>query len=231
MNCRAAVLVIGSLMWDLKQGREDWRRQHLSVELAKDVRAPILYGKLSRKRNNTYTMVLAPREQAVRWASGTAKLVPFKRDCPDFEGVIDEARGLWRAETGDPKAEGIGNRSWGTIGLLERRPNPANQKRWVDAVEVPKGKPIAVSPDGVLDMVWPVGLEDLDAILVAVNVIDVLEPDPAAVASAWAMNGHENYFYENRRCGIKTAQDDDISRELLLVCRRTIGKDGAVGYA
>ena len=65
---RIGVLIIGSLYWDEKEHRETWRRDRL-VDLgdATRVHVPIRYGRLSRKRGCTYTMVFSRQLDDRSW--------------------------------------------------------------------------------------------------------------------------------------------------------------------
>ena len=95
------VLIIGSLYWDNKEHRKEWRRERL-VDLDKKeyVHAPIRYGRLSRKRGCTYTMVFSrqlddpntPRKDC------RAIVVPCRTPVNGLEDLVDEARRLWRGE-------------------------------------------------------------------------------------------------------------------------------------
>ena len=57
------VLIIGSLYWD-NSIREKWRQERLDLERQLCVRAPVRYGRQSKNRGFSYTMVLSagPRE-------------------------------------------------------------------------------------------------------------------------------------------------------------------------
>ena len=65
MEIKCAVLIIGSLFWDLHQGdqddlRKNWRRDRLSMKDKLHVKVPIRYGRLSEKNNEKqYTMVFS----------------------------------------------------------------------------------------------------------------------------------------------------------------------------
>ena len=53
---KGAVLIIGSLLWDKKEHRIDWRKNRLLVNEKIHVFAPICYGRKSGENKN-YTMV------------------------------------------------------------------------------------------------------------------------------------------------------------------------------
>lgn len=127
---RVGVLIIGSLYWDDKKTRKDWRRERL-VDLGekKHVRAPIRYGRLSRSRGCSYTMVLSKQldSPSMRDKCGCAIVVPCKTPVNGVEDLITEAQHPWHAEGG--KADSI-SAAWGCVALLEdpERPMPDDRR-------------------------------------------------------------------------------------------------------
>ena len=53
------VLIIGSLYWDRACHRTNWRRDRLDQCRGRHVRAPIRYGRRSKTRGCSYTMVFS----------------------------------------------------------------------------------------------------------------------------------------------------------------------------
>ena len=206
---RAGILIIGSLLWD-DQGREQWRKSRLDVDQKVFVQAPIRYGRLSQ--GNTFTMTFAPDD-----SMGQAVLVPCKVPIGDMASLVTEAEALWQAEDHNASPHQIG-KSWGCVGALFRPGNQLEDLRRDWAAHFSKAvlKPFSpVEMNGVLCVAWPDGTPaSVDVILATAN-----EPAPAAhsldeIADAWVDRGHEDYFFQNVRHGIRTPQDGLIWRRI-----------------
>src|SRR5205809_2973005 len=87
----AGILVIGSLFWDTS--RQGWRDERLHMAASEAVTAPIRYGRRSRNRGNTYTMVFSRSAQP-----GQAIVVPCRNIVRSAVDLIAEAEQLWAAE-------------------------------------------------------------------------------------------------------------------------------------
>src|SRR5947209_5827452 len=107
---RAAVLIIGSLLWD-NSDRAAWRKASLDVDRRLNVKASIRYGRRSKGRGGTFTMTLDTKAP-----SGTAVLVPCVSPIETIEHLVAEAEALWRAEQSTEGANSIGA-AWGCVGL------------------------------------------------------------------------------------------------------------------
>lgn len=216
---RAGILIIGSLLWDNGNGRDQWRKSHLCVNLLQCVRVPIRYGRCSQfTRGNTYTMTFAPDD-----AMGRGVLVPCKSPMSNTDALICEAEALWQAESTNAKKGDI-SVNWGCVGALFRPQGTLGDWRqeWRDYF---RGKqPSVVSPvskDGLLCIPWPVKVSngnevDVDVILATATKAECKIPTPEQVADAWIdkNNGHESYFFENVRCCIRTPDDGSIWRRI-----------------
>ena len=77
MTYRIGIMMIGSLYWDKDRTRVNWRKNRLSKEEF-DVFAPIRYGRLSKKRGSTYTMVFSKLCARKNYGFGSAKVVTCK---------------------------------------------------------------------------------------------------------------------------------------------------------
>src|SRR5262245_53888890 len=133
---KGGVLIIGSLYWDIDQGkhlnvRENWRTNHLQFNNRIHVKAPIRYGRTSGKEEKkVYTMVFSHSTEAEEhW--GTAYVVPFKLDISDFEGLYEQAKYLSEAEGANDtnmvkRSEGT---IWCVIGVLFNPKFDAGQKQ------------------------------------------------------------------------------------------------------
>ena len=224
------VLIIGSLYWD-NSIREKWRQERLDLERQLCVRAPVRYGRQSKKRGFSYTMVLSA---GLREADlGTAIVVPFKS-----RNLFEEAKSLWEAEGG---SGGDVSASWGCVGLLinpdtglppERRGRWS--ERWSKFVDGRPGygllahagdEPGAVDSAGFLAIHWPRLVDDsplmLDALLATATAPTLVHgtryPSTSEVAKAWdTPKGRKSirYFRNNLKNGIETFQDECIEEHL-----------------
>lgn len=181
MHC--AILIIGSLLWDSKTtGRAEWRASRLDVGACVPVRAPIHYGRKSRLRGNTYTMVFRRGEPA-----GQAVLAPCKRHIETITELIAEAQALWQAEAPNTETTAISS-NWGCVGALFR-PNAAHQEiaaGWTAHFQKAKAQCVSVvNESGLFDIGWPYmpdGLPaDFDVILATANKPQVCAPDDSDI--------------------------------------------------
>ena len=237
---RIGVLIIGSLYWDDKEHRKEWRRDRLDPDNKKHVRAPIRYGRLSRSRGCTYAMVFSKQLDT----PGTlhrcrAIVVPCKALVNSVDDVVTEAQHLWQAEQAERGKERRISAKWGCVALLEhpKRPMPDNmragwtkyvqRKQRYGALNSARGEPSVVDEEGFLTISWPRTEDDSD---LAVDVLLATATDPTLIrgdypsaqeiAAAW--NAHEGedykcyvqYFNKNREHRIRTFQDDDIKKFL-----------------
>jgi hypothetical protein len=117
INLKIGVLIIGSLDWESKDYGDDfseelgrhgrtlcprrveWRNSRLMGDVGSEFRVnvPIRYGRLSRSRDDTYTMVFSP---AYKDRLGTAKVIRCKQDVISITNLTKEAEELWKAESG-----------------------------------------------------------------------------------------------------------------------------------
>lgn len=120
---KGAVLIIGSLLWDKKKHRIEWRKNRLLINKKIHVFAPICYGRESGiKENKNYTMVLSSNLEKNK-KFGTAFLIPFKeQSIKTFEDILNEARKLSSAENSNENGDNKlckGNKvKWCTIGII-----------------------------------------------------------------------------------------------------------------
>ena len=229
------MLIIGSLLWDDKEPRPEWRGTRLvALDNRTRVRAPIRYGRLSRLRGCTYTMVFSKKLDDM--PGGWAFVVPCKARVNSVDDLVTEARHLWRAEGGEKERISAG---WGCVAFLEnpQRPIPGLRAGWTKhvqqepdygALNSATGEAPVVDDGGFLTISWPTtdGDSDLggfDALLATATDPTLVRGDyPAAqeIAAAWnAHNGDDyeryvRYFRQNKRCEIETFQDGEIEKAL-----------------
>ena len=231
MPLSVGVLIIGSLLWDSKNGRPTWRNTRLDMATAKEVTAPIRYGRRSRSRGNTYTMVFSRLCQV-----GHAKLVHCSHEISAIQDLTAEAEFLWKAEQPDAKADRIAA-NWGCVALMC---NPGRDipehllSGWAERVgrepdygnisQTPE-EGVLVSSGGLLQIGWPGIVDggapaDVDLLLVTANDPEITTanptyPSPTAIAVAWNRVGDcVQYFWRNTDNGICTFEDDEIRKRL-----------------
>ena len=218
------VLIIGSLYWDCDSKRKEWRRERLDLNHKQCVRAPMRYGRCSRRRGKSYTMVFSAGLDEAKF--GPAIVIPSKsRD------LVEEAKHLWAAERKCNVSNCI-SANWGCVGLLLNSDCcvPTEQcNRWNKLIagdpcygqltSAEKGL-LSVSEGGFLNIPWP-RLADgstlmLDALLATATrpTLDTGHyPSTQKIAKAWATRDggkHVSYFWKNRKNGIRTFQDEEI---------------------
>lgn len=161
---------------------------------------------------------------------GRALVIPFSRSVRSVTDLLDEAVGLWTAETsnGDnPHSRISSRRGWGRVAILEnpKRPLSDNLRTgWTRKVcdevgyrPAMKAK-VPVDSSGFLTIPWPESANlRIDALLAAVTDPTVDEnghyPSVNRIAGAWSSpdgRKYVGYFCKNRACGIKTFQDETI---------------------
>lgn len=228
-NFKVAILIIGSLIWN--PDRKKWREERLQVERAIRVSAPIRYGRKSR--SDTYTMVFS-NESRLGWALA----VPCQREVSTADQLVEEARELWTAERLRPKSNCMST-DWGAVALLLNPKLDINQTGldeiragWLCRVKEEyknykcfkhgDNEKRAVDQKGMLLIPWPQKGSgdplDVDLLLATANEPSLTKGSyatPQEIAAAWnrAPNRPE-YFCENRRAGITTADDYHIMRYL-----------------
>lgn len=211
---RAGVLIIGSLFWDTRKGREDWRRSHLRMADQVHARAPIRYARKSKTRDNTFTMTFVADKTL-----GQAVLVPCAANIVNIEGLVAEVKALWKAEHLSASDSSIGA-NWGCVGAMFRRETvpPGLITGWADHFR--QKAPCLISPvdgGGLLGIPWPVTISDgkavdFDIVLATATKPEKKRPATEEIADSWVkqLSGYEHYFFNNVVHGIRTPDDDHI---------------------
>jgi len=229
---RTGILIIGSLLWDSRNGREQWRRSRLRMDDRRPVPAPIRYGRFSDQRK-TYTMVfsrLCYRQRGL----GTAQLVPCVSSVSSAAELITEAEYL-------AQAEGLSEWTWGGIGVAV---NPqasvakdilggwagyfAKRSKGCQVFKAHARTETAVlSARGILRLDWPAvssgGALEIDLLLATATAPHIekklrdkwLYARPVEIAEAYAKLSTPEYFVENVRSDIRTNQDAAIWKATL----------------
>lgn len=214
---RAAILVIGSLLWDSRTtGRTKWRASRLDLDARMPVRVAISYGRKSSSRGDTYTMAFRPGGPC-----GQAVLVPCATTIETIDDLISEANSLWQAEAPNAKPGSL-HKSWGSVGALFGS-DTAHQRLtadWKAHFQKVRAKGVSVvNSDGLLGIDWP-SLQDgqpadFDVILATANKPEANAPTARIVADAWVDQcGYEEYFFNNVLHNIRTSDDREIWRRI-----------------
>lgn len=186
---RGGVLIIGSLLWDPRRERSEWRQSRLSIGHAVHVKVPIHYGRRSRSRGNTFTITFA-----LDGRSGQGVLVPCRTTLAGVRALLAEAQALWRAEHPDATAGSIGA-AWGCVGVQFRaQPAPNDWLRaWTDHF---RGQVSPISPvdgEGLLGIPWPAGAAsgapaDVEARCVFMGVVNLRGEAPVVLSRPACVN-------------------------------------------
>ena len=227
---RIGILIIGSLYWEQTEHRRNWRDNRLDVAAECHVRVPIRYGRRSRTRGCSFTMVFSPGLSEETY--GHAIVAPCKS-----EDLVGEAEWLWAAERNKARPGDRISADWGCVALLEnpeRRMPRDLRDEWIERVSrepcygqmfnTPVGEEAPASRSGTLTIPWPATLSgaplEFDVLIgTATNPTIVCGhyADVQQVADAWnapAGREHVDYFHYNRESGISTFQDAEIEHLL-----------------
>ncbi|HSJ66755.1 MAG TPA: hypothetical protein VK921_03730 [Anditalea sp.] len=242
-NLKGGALLIGSLFWQDdrneeqgKRGRKIWRDNTLKMDKVIDISVPIRYGRFSGKpelNNQTYTMIFDNTLPVHQF--GIAKAVPFKKD--NFATTSDIILEALQMST----VEGrycdyfvktlISDCAWCIISIIF---NPHSVRDNIKSIilqqwkaEMLKNKSghdlflheyaqYSLKATGELDIPWPKEADGFNFLLSAstrprfrkeVNFLDEAE-------IARFIHQRE-YFETNKKLGIITYQDENISEKAL----------------
>lgn len=230
---RIGLLIIGSLYWDPSPVRCRWRHFRFGCSGVRRVKVPIRYGRRSKKRGNTYTMVFA-MSCSTPDRLGSGVVVPARAECCHFTHLLEEASHLWAAER-DSEQVGDICADWGKVCILPN-PNSAGLNRLLESWQAKIREtgaaygPISAASEeeAVLDpatgrarFAWPTDSETsqplmgCDLLLMTAPVPTLTDgryPTVREIADLWRGDGNDNvsYFYNNRHHGITTFQDEEI---------------------
>lgn len=230
MNFKGGVIIIGSLLWEDTPKRRKWRQLYLeSVDKGVTTRIRIRYGRQSRTRSDTFTMIIS---QHPTTEFGQALILPFKaaiknsRQLESQAFALAAAEGLWSDE--GPSL----NKSWGTVGLLinpsieskDKKNADVVKSRWIKLYDqydldnkqysIDKEEP-PIDKNGFLQLEWTDEMNQFDFLL-ATPVV----PNPKItltakhIADRMKEKNYREYFDNNQKHNIITFQDTEITREL-----------------
>lgn len=216
------VLIIGSLYWENKdnaldeaQGlrRSEWRKD-LDFSKKIQVNVPILYGRKSQFRKETYTMTFSTSHNL-----GTAFIVPYKNSITSFEDLKNQAIKLsW--------AEGISSKTkpnilfvnWGVVGVFFKETVEKNYiSEWNNEFLTFENEKFkfnnedpSILKNGQLNFKvrLPAGIDYVFATPTAAFPGDF--PTPQIIADAIINSKYDTYFNENYNNQIRTSEDEEI---------------------
>lgn len=217
-SARCGILVIGSLLWHHDAGghRKGWRHNRLDMSGKQHVNVPIRYGRRSQTWGNSFTMILDAEA-----SGGQAVLVPCKTPVSSFDELIEEVQWLWAAEANAPPSKEF-HRGWGCVGTLFSSSEFAQalEDEWHRYFKTSRAAQFpAIDLAGKLNIPWPkliggASVEGFEIILATATMPEPIDNRPSAqeIAKCWTgqNGGHERYFFENVRHGIRTRDDHQI---------------------
>lgn len=234
MTLRGGAIVIGSLLWDTTENRQEWRENYLCYKNRFQVYLPIRYGRCSTTRKEIYTMVFSNKCYLRRYGLGTGWILPIRAEVNSFNDLKVEAQNMG-------KAEGFKDRlssNWGSVAILFN-PNKkidnsigiewsklisskiSNHSLLIDKLKSEKSP---IDSNGFLTIRWPEEItpknkiEKLDFLISTVTSPTLNElgryPTVYQIADAMKKANSYRYFLENRKCGITTFQDKRILRRI-----------------
>jgi hypothetical protein len=97
ISLNGGIIIIGSLYWDKNIQRVDWRNKSLNFENQILVKVPIRYGRISKERENTFSMVFSSECKNEKLL-GNAIYVPFKKNPIDYQDLEIEVINIIKSE-------------------------------------------------------------------------------------------------------------------------------------
>ncbi|MEI6265833.1 MAG: hypothetical protein WCP74_12060 [Sphingobacteriia bacterium] len=228
------VLIIGSLLWDTDNQRQKWRNNSLEVDRRILVPAPIRYGRVSKERSCTFSMVFSNdcnQDNQI----GEAIFVPFKDNPLNFEKMEFQTQELIKSER---KKETLDsdkfNWGWGTLTIsvnpkiLNETSEKFNQAKlllsyWRDKYsngfnpnDYKVGQELPVlDKQGILNFSWTEKLNDFDFFIATATKPEREHyPTSKHIADRMLANEYSDYFRNNVQFGISTFQDKEILEAL-----------------
>jgi len=222
---KGGVLIVGSLIWDDKEIRKKWRRENLIEKEKILVNLPIRYGRISKTRNCTYSMVFSSNCKSTE-NIGKGYFIPFKSKI-SLDQIIEQGYRMIDAEHNQKKEINRFHWFWGTLGIVFN-PESENEfkqkfddlgKKWQS--EYKKGFKSAeyavgneesiIAKAGFLNIDWQEEFGDFDFVI-GTATKPKIESYPTAeeIAKKMLVNKDDSYFKNNIKCSIQTFQDEQI---------------------
>lgn len=224
---KGGVLIIGSLLWDLSEIRQKWRDEDLNLSDKIQIELPIRYGRVSKSRNYTYSMVYSS-DCKTKDKSGKGYFVPFKNESTSIEEILNLSKSVIDSEHNKNKDLNRFNWGWGCLGIAfnpsleENRRNKIldswkvkygngfNPKEYIVGDETP-----IITKSGILLIDWMSQLDDFEFAIGTATKPQLKEyPSSDKIAERMIVNEYDEYFRENRKKLINTFQDAEIQDKL-----------------
>ncbi|MEY8778857.1 hypothetical protein AB9K32_00395 [Allomuricauda sp. XS_ASV26] len=228
MEFKGGAIIIGSLFWEDKPKRVKWRKVCLeSIENKIPFKARIRYGRESRTRSFTYTMIQTNHPET---DYGTAYIVPFKETIKNARILESQAFAMASAEGLWKDKEASLFQKWGTVGLLIN-PNLEESKnleiikeRWTKLFSkydlkptdyIFDDEPQIIDENGFLNIEWTDEMNEFDFLIATLTVPKPKKVlDEETIATKINETGYDEYFLKNYENGIRTFQDEKIINKL-----------------
>lgn len=232
MNFNGGVIIIGSLLWEDDGGRGEWRRRYLKpVDERSSVPLRICYGRKSRTRECTYTMIFSNHDTT---GVGQGCILKFLKSVDSFETIKEQALQLARAEHIWRREPALLANEWGAVGLLlnpefERMDNANTEmirSQWTETFHqysrrfdhsqycIEDEDPV-IDEGGFLKIEWVTEMNDFHFLIGAPTVPDPKRPlNEKEIAQRMIVNEYRTYFDSNLKHHISTFQDDQILKWL-----------------
>lgn len=226
------VLIIGSLLWDQSQRRISWRSRCLEIHNQILVKAPIRYGRISKSRNCTFTMIFSSESNKLDLL-GQAVFVPFINNPINHENLDYQCQELMKSEREKNNISSKLDWDWGALAICINPEALNNHEKNIQLQEIinnwsKKYSEIFLPDDyrlgqetpvinerGFLDLTWPSQLQNYDFLIATVTKPNVeVYPTAKKIADRIIVNEHSEYFDKNLEHNITTFQDVEI-RNLL----------------
>jgi hypothetical protein len=226
INYRGGVLIIGSLLWEDSKIRQEWRSQNLNMEEKLLINLPIRYGRISKSRSCTHSMIFSS-ECKMDDKMGKGYFIPFK-DNLNIKQLIEQGKIFIDAEHNRITDLTRFNWGWGCLGITVN-PNlqieEANNLKLEWKKKFGKGfnpgqyrigqEESIVSKEGVLKIEWQNELDEIDFVIGTATKPNIDSyPNARKIALKMLINDYDNYFKNNRRMSISTFQDLEVEAEL-----------------
>ena len=226
------VLIIGSLLWDNSEIRKEWRNKNLRpLQEGITVKAPIRYGRISKSRNCTYSMVFS-NECVESSKLGIAKFLGFLNNPVSFDEFWIHCNALIQAERNKAESFATFNWSWGALGLCINPKTEIHNPKKVELLKenwktkysslIPSdfqvdSEGLIISGEGILNVQWMEELDKYDFFITTLTKPEKKYPSSYKIAERMIINKDESYFNTTQEYGIKTFQDNEIKLELKVI--------------
>lgn len=224
---KGGVLIIGSLLWGLSEIRQKWRNEDLNLSDKIQIELPIRYGRVSKSRNCTYSMVYSS-DCKTNNKLGKGYFVPFENESTSIEEILNLSKSVIDSEHNENKDLNRFNWGWGCLGIAFNPTLEENKKNIIldswkakygngfnpEEYKVGDETPI-ITNSGILLIDWMSQLEDFEFVIGTATKPQLEEyPSSDKIAERMIVNEYDEYFRKNREELITTFQDDEIQNKL-----------------